>query len=304
MFTLLRDQTLKELTVHGNKTFPYEIYFGGVSMWENGCMDWHWHDQFEINLVTSGTLTYFIENERFFLQEGEAVFVNAGRLHHSYSQDQAQYSHTIVFGSELFCEDNSCEWYHCAIQPLIESTRNGIHLTKKHRWMQSVLSHLRALYAKYEQHPFGYEVDIKGHLCLIFAEILQNTSHSQQPTQLETEKMKRMRKILSYISQNYQNNFSLSDLSSEVNLSESECSRFFSQQMQKPLFAFINQYRIERSCEMLSNTDLPVSEIATRTGFNSFSYYSRKFREFLHCTPSEYRQKIQAALDTDKPRRW
>lgn len=68
------------------------------------------------------------------------------------------------------------------------------------------------------------------------------------------------------------------------------------EKMKRTPFSYLNQYRIERSCELLVNTDLSISDIALRAGFNSFSYYSKRFRKIMHCTPSEYRLKIQNAI--------
>lgn len=41
MFTLILDETLKETTVQGSRDFPFEIYIGGVTMFEQGYLDWH-----------------------------------------------------------------------------------------------------------------------------------------------------------------------------------------------------------------------------------------------------------------------
>lgn len=295
MFTLILDETLKETTVHGSHSFPFEVYFGGVTMFAEGYLDWHWHDNFEINLVTSGTLHYFIENEEYILEEGDAIFINAGRLHRGYSEDLHQMSHTIVFGSELLCSDTS-EWYTPLIQNFIHSDVNGLQITKNTPWMKAVLSKLTTIYQVYQEQNFASVLSVKGYLCTIFADILNNTAHSSKTTAIDTEKRKRMRSILSYIAQNYMYPITLADLASITGLSETECSRFFSSQMKQTPFSYLNQYRIERSCELLVNTDQSISDIALQTGFNSFSYYSKRFREIMHCTPSEYRNKIRMAI--------
>jgi AraC-like DNA-binding protein len=293
MFTLILDKTLKETTVQGTQDFPYEVYNGGVSRFDKGYLDWHWHDYFEINLVTSGTLNYFIENQSYVLHEGDAIFINARRLHRGYSDNPSQDSDTIVFGGNLFCSDTSSEWYQSAVENFIRSAVNGIKISAGTPWMERILTGLLQIHAAYRQKTVGYELSIKGYLCNIFSEILQNTAADTAPTILETEKMGRMRTLLAYIAQNYQNDFSLSDLAAEIGISDAECSRFFTSQMHQTLFTFITHYRIERSCELLINTDIPISEIALQAGFNSFSYYSRRFKEKMQCTPSEYRKKIR-----------
>lgn len=296
MFTLILDDTLKETTVQGTKAFPYEIYMGGATMFDKGYLDWHWHDYFEINLVRSENLHYFIENEEYLLHPGEAVFINAGRLHRGYSDYPVQMSNTIVFSGELFCGDISSQWYASVIEQFIKSDINGFVLTADVPWMKEVLLELDKVYEEYRKNTTTSQLLIKGYMCIIFANILANTTYTSRPTDVETEKMKRLHSMLSHISHNYMNPITLTELSVLAGLSETECSRFFTKQMKQTPFSYINRYRIERSCELLVNTDISISEIALQTGYNSFSYYSKRFREIMNCSPSEYREKIREAI--------
>jgi AraC-like DNA-binding protein len=42
---------------------------------------------------------------------------------------------------------------------------------------------------------------------------------------------------------------------------------------------------------MLRETDLTISEIATKTGFENEFYFSRMFKNKMNCTASSYRKK-------------
>ena len=64
---------------------------------------------------------------------------------------------------------------------------------------------------------------------------------------------------------------------------------YFKQEIGKTPIAFINEYRIEKACEMLSESDLPISDVALSVGFDNFSYFIRKFREYKGVTPKKYR---------------
>ena len=50
----------------------------------------------------------------------------------------------------------------------------------------------------------------------------------------------------------------------------------------------INQYRLKQAAFLLTNTELNVSEIINKTGFNSRSYFYKSFQEMFHCSPSNY----------------
>lgn len=55
----------------------------------------------------------------------------------------------------------------------------------------------------------------------------------------------------------------------------------------------LNGLRLERAARLLAETDQPIATIATRTGFTEASYFCNRFRKRYHCTPSEYRGRLQ-----------
>lgn len=59
-------------------------------------------------------------------------------------------------------------------------------------------------------------------------------------------------------------------------------------------FEYLLRYRIYVSAIKLcqpENALLSIAELADASGFGNASYYNKIFKKYLHCTPSEYRQK-------------
>ncbi len=54
---------------------------------------------------------------------------------------------------------------------------------------------------------------------------------------------------------------------------------------------FIRLTRLRNAAGLLVNTQLSVTEIFYRTGFNNQSYFFREFRKTYHCAPGEYRER-------------
>ncbi|MGN0294117.1 MAG: helix-turn-helix domain-containing protein [Lachnospiraceae bacterium] len=296
MFSLILDDDLQEMTVHGTDAFPYEIYDGGVSLFAEGYLDWHWHHSFEINYVTEGVLVYFVENRKYEIHPGEAVFINAGRLHRALSDDSAQQSLTIVFRPGLLCNDAASQVYENLIAAFVASRTESLHLTGKVPWMEECLSLLRLVFQTREESGFGHQIEIRGLICIIFAKILQNTPHDDILSSEETGIKKRLRNILTFLSIHYAEDLTLDRIASVAGLSSEECSRFFHRQMGIPLFTYLNRYRIEKACELLVMSDMPIGDIALSVGFNSFSYFSKRFSEIMHLSPGQYRRKIISSI--------
>jgi YesN/AraC family two-component response regulator len=54
---------------------------------------------------------------------------------------------------------------------------------------------------------------------------------------------------------------------------------------------FINVYRLKKSTALLKTGNMQVSEVAFSTGFNDPKYFSRIFKKFYQCSPSEFVKK-------------
>ena len=79
-----------------------------------------------------------------------------------------------------------------------------------------------------------------------------STSHVEGKR--HTEQLKR---VIGYIENNFREDISLSDLASEAGLSPKYLCRLFSQLTGKSPVEYVNEYRIDQACMLLSDTDMP-----------------------------------------------
>ena len=98
----------------------------------------------------------------------------------------------------------------------------------------------------------------------------------------------RLRKLL-------ENNLSESDfnvkkLSEDLNISTTHLYRKLKTLTGLSPVEFIRTFKLQKACELLSNSDLSIKEIGYRLGFNNLSYFVKCFREQFSLTPSAYRQ--------------
>ena len=99
--------------------------------------------------------------------------------------------------------------------------------------------------------------------------------------------------MLDYIHAHYSEHITLPDIAAAANISERECCRCFEKTIGMAPVAYVVNYRICAAAVMLEETDLPVTTVAERAGFNSPSYFSKVFRRQLNCSPKEYRDRSQ-----------
>ena len=89
-------------------------------------------------------------------------------------------------------------------------------------------------------------------------------------------------------------------LASVSGVSKAHFARCFKEAFGVPPHRYLLTRRIERAKTLLRDTDLPVTEIAFQTGWNSLGTFGRVFRDVTGKSPSSVRQRERAvphALD-------
>lgn len=88
----------------------------------------------------------------------------------------------------------------------------------------------------------------------------------------------------------YLNSLSLEQVSRHVGISSPYLSKIFAESTGAGFLDYLNQYRIDKAKQLLSATDLTVSEIGYKVGFQSHQSFTRVFKRYMGQTPSGYRE--------------
>lgn len=100
---------------------------------------------------------------------------------------------------------------------------------------------------------------------------------------------KRKADIIAYIACNSSKHISLSDAASYAGMNRSAFCKFFQRNFGITFVTYLNRIRIEDACQQLKTSDLSVSEIAYRAGFNNVPYFNRTFKSLTGFTPKSYK---------------
>lgn len=93
-----------------------------------------------------------------------------------------------------------------------------------------------------------------------------------------------------FLNKNYMRDMNITDVADHLNISYSYLSRIFRTKTGITLTDYLNNIRIEKSKEYLTNSFLNIAEIARKVGYNNAQSYQRFFKKFLNITPGDYRK--------------
>lgn len=101
----------------------------------------------------------------------------------------------------------------------------------------------------------------------------------------------RIRETLDTIARDFADPFTLEELAVRVHLSPSRLSHLFKEEVGDSILAVLTGYRLKQAEKLLIYTARPITEIATRVGFNSSDYFARQFARYYGQGPLQYRKR-------------
>ena len=105
-----------------------------------------------------------------------------------------------------------------------------------------------------------------------------------------------IQELSDYINEFPDLNHTIEKLSSRIGLSAAKIQEGIKFKHGFTICEYIRSVRLTISEDLISNTDLNISEIVYSLGFTSRSYFSKIFKERYDCTPSEYKRKNKLAV--------
>lgn len=126
-------------------------------------------------------------------------------------------------------------------------------------------------------------------LGLFFTYLQRDHSEGMQFSRTTSAGIAYIPQILNYIQQNYAA-ISVENIARHFSVSTSYLGRIFRENTQTTVNEVIQQVRVQKACELLKATTLPIQNIAETVGYSDVTYFIRMFKKHQHITPLQYRK--------------
>lgn len=104
-----------------------------------------------------------------------------------------------------------------------------------------------------------------------------------------------LNRVLALIDTQFSRPLPLATLAKASGLSERSLTRHFTQHLGESVGRYINRVRIGHACRMLTDTTMPISVVAARSGFANLANFNRQFKAAKELTPLAYREQFADA---------
>ncbi len=98
---------------------------------------------------------------------------------------------------------------------------------------------------------------------------------------------------ISFIDKSYSKDINLESVAKEIHVSPSYLSRLFKREMDMSFTEYLNSFRVKKARQMIEEGEQNLYEISEKTGFNSYNYFLKVYKEYTGLRPSESIQRTK-----------
>ncbi|MCH5259031.1 MAG: helix-turn-helix transcriptional regulator [Lachnospiraceae bacterium] len=254
----------------------------------------HWHKYVEIAALPedaniSRPPTLHINQTAYHMNPGDVLLIWPGEVHEIVENADSQLM-GLQFTSTIFNELPD-------FAPFVNHFRTFHHIRQLDtpELAQNMLVHIQHMFAvQRSQQTFS---GVETLICLYemfmdFGNYIKNTTpkDTQQSSPEIGKTAEKINIACSYIIDNCEHDLTLESAADYVGFSACYFSRMFKRITNHNFIEYLTLQRIKRAQLLLSDFDVPITEISYQAGFKSISTFNRVFRQYRGCSPSEYRK--------------
>lgn len=265
--------------------------------------NYHTHNFMEINYIIEGEFLNTIEGQEVIMKKGDACILPP-LIYHSFDIiDADAEKRKNSYALHVFIRNDAIkDYFNKNLRTsAFEKFINCVTIGKNHR---------KFAFFKCSEPSFGEEIaklflyadrylncdenkfnaDIKEHLtrALIF-EITNPERYELSFSNSFSGTFYSANDILEFIKNNF-NMINLENVADKFNYSSSYTSKLIKQRTGLRFSQLLTRIKIDKSCELLAKTELPILQISEYCGYSNIEHFHRTFRKYTGMTPLNYRK--------------
>ncbi len=263
--------------IRGTPEFPLGFYRVDRTH-PNYHMQLHWHVEYEMIHICTGSLTLFLDEETVQCSRGDCILV-AGSMLHGATPRGCVYECAVFDTRSLFF--GIC-------QTALSGMNGFLRMEAGSEENAAALAFFDALQGTEN----GKEFMILSALYRCIGLLQQKNLFQSSPVQ-GSKKIQHLKKALQFIETDYSSTITLPQLAQVCGMSPKYFCRFFKEMTHKTPIDYLNNYRVKIACEMLRQNQESITEIALSCGFNDLSYFIKTFKRYKGVSPKNYQKQMQ-----------
>ena len=246
-------------------------------------VEYHYHEFCKILLLVQGSGGYYVDGQRYLLQSGDIVLLDAHSIHRPELEADSPYERIILYISPEYLQRQSTA--DCNLQSVF-SGENGHVLRLPEDRKQKLFRMAAALERDLGEDAFGREIFSSAQLLRFLVELGRNREKPETsgPSPIMPQSQ-RIVEILRYIDDHLSEDLDAETIAKAFFISKYHMMRQFRQETGTTVHLYITQKRLVKARELM-DSGMRATEACYRCGWRSYSSFTRAYGKHLGTTPT------------------
>lgn len=261
--------------------------------WDGFYMANHTHSSMEIMYVISGECRVEVERQDFQMKKHQFIFIDSEVPHRLIVEKNKpcrmlNLEFALTEMNRTFPPINELAEESKELQELLVMKEAYHFLKDRNGVFHSLRNLVLELDSQMNDTSDNYlmvHILFTQLLLLIARNVVQAKNESTQLSNLY------LKKVIEYLHENYDYDIRIEHLSAITHLHPNYIHRIFKESMGCTIIEYLTKIRIEKAKMLITQTDIPITKVASFIGMNSSQYFSKVFKKHIGITPSALRKK-------------
>lgn len=239
-----------------------------------------WHENFEICKVVKGNFDMIISNKKYFVQPGDLIVIKSGEIHFFDNKEEDNCLEIFTFDPLIlynFIKDFGALKTHIKSEEL-----------KKAGIDKKIDKCFSNIFSEFGKQDSSSQILVKANFLEMYG-LLLRYFEDKNKIKGNLSKFIVIHNIIDYISDNYNEDITLACLSDKFNYSPQYISSAFVTCTGINFKEYLDNIRISKATQMLYETTMSISEIATECGFDNIRTFNNVYKRVAGVTPKNVR---------------
>lgn len=240
-------------------------------------------DYYLLHIVHKGKGTVQTNNKEYLIEEGDGfiIYPDVITKYSSDNNDPWEYSWIAIKG--------------IAIDKILYNTNLSPFQNKFSHPNFDFFKHFSIQYQNTLTFDISNILKLKSNLYLFFTQLITANKSIEKQTHIDTKNVY-INAVENYINANFQNNITIQQISAYIGLNMSYLGTLFKSKKGVSIKKYLTTIRFQRACELLKNTNYPISDISRSVGYTDQLQFTKIFKKYKYVSPTQYRIENQKKI--------
>jgi AraC-like DNA-binding protein/mannose-6-phosphate isomerase-like protein (cupin superfamily) len=259
-------------------------------------MPLHMHSFIEINYIYSGVCKQIINGKEVVMTKGQVCMLDSDVPHSIPALGENDILINIIMKKETFTTSFMGRLGDTGI--VSKFLANAVSANQRHDHyilfhsqdnenLQYIIKNMMCEF--FEEQDYSLEM-VQFYLPVMFTELMRVYQLDMNFELTRVSGKANIIELLHYIEEHY-NNCSLTSLGEKFNFNPNYLGNLLKERTGMTFLELVQMQRMIRASVLLKNTTKGIDDIAFEIGYESSSFFHRKFKQHFGCTPSQFRKK-------------